>query len=206
MADQRLHRNWSKIYETVGDHPWSGTDLVEKFETEIERINPAPKNVLDVGCGEGDKSRWFAERGFMVTAIDISPAAIATARRLSADLPVQYHELDIADLSTLAIPKSSIGLVFDSGSSQFLPARKQADYFRTISEVLSPRGCLLYQALAPTGPGAPPWLQNLGITRARFAELNGERFKPVIPIDRPSRNLADVTVFGGLFVPLDRSN
>ena len=199
MADQRLHRNWSEIYETVSDHPWSGTDVVEKFWPDVESLNPQPRRVLDVGCGEGDKSRWFAEKGYEVIGIDFAPEAIATATKFSEGLAIEYHQLDIADLTALHLEPSSVGMVFDSGSSQFLPAEKQAVYFDCLATLLSDRGCLLYQALEATGPEAPSWLHTLGITRARFAELNDERFKPVVPIDRPSRNLVDVTIFGGLF-------
>jgi SAM-dependent methyltransferase len=39
--------------------------------------------LLEIGCGTGYFSRILAEKGFKVVGVDISPAMIATARRLS---------------------------------------------------------------------------------------------------------------------------
>src|SRR5437588_6229005 len=43
----------------------------------------APGRVLDVGCGEGADAIWLAQRGWTVTAIDISEVAICRAREAS---------------------------------------------------------------------------------------------------------------------------
>jgi 2-polyprenyl-3-methyl-5-hydroxy-6-metoxy-1,4-benzoquinol methylase len=40
--------------------------------------------VLDPGCGNGKSAVWLAEHGFEVIAIDLSPSAIAQARRRAA--------------------------------------------------------------------------------------------------------------------------
>jgi SAM-dependent methyltransferase len=37
-------------------------------------------HVLDAGCGTGDNALFLASRGFRVTAVDIAPTAIETAR------------------------------------------------------------------------------------------------------------------------------
>lgn len=42
-----------------------------------------PCSALDAGCGEGKSAVWLAARGFAVTGIDSSPAAIEQARRLA---------------------------------------------------------------------------------------------------------------------------
>lgn len=41
---------------------------------------------LDLGCGPGQVARYLANRGAMVEGIDLSPAMIATAKRLHPDL------------------------------------------------------------------------------------------------------------------------
>lgn len=49
--------------------------LYARFLTHL----PANARILDAGCGSGRDARAFAERGFMVTAFDASPAMAAVA-------------------------------------------------------------------------------------------------------------------------------
>ena len=51
----------------------------------LERFEPAGPRLLELGCGAGNMVPFLTGRGFSVTGVDISPAAIAWAdeRRLS---------------------------------------------------------------------------------------------------------------------------
>jgi SAM-dependent methyltransferase len=52
----------------------------------IERwwhLVPAAGRVLDVACGSGRHARWFAQRGFAVTAIDRDAAAVEPLRAIA---------------------------------------------------------------------------------------------------------------------------
>src|SRR5438128_703063 len=63
-------------------------------------------SVLDVGCGEGKNAAYLAQKGAIVTAIDLSPNAIRTARREWAEVSaVDWHCGDVRE--------------FDFGSSRF---------------------------------------------------------------------------------------
>lgn len=57
--------------------------------------------LLDVGCGSGYFSREMAGRGALVTAVDLSPAMLAHARRLEHESPlgIDYREGDAARLA-----------------------------------------------------------------------------------------------------------
>lgn len=61
------------------------------------------KRVLDVACGNGQLSRWMAERGASVVAVDISDKLIDLAK--SKGFPsvgsIEYHVVDAADESAL---------------------------------------------------------------------------------------------------------
>jgi SAM-dependent methyltransferase len=43
-------------------------------------LPPPPARVLDAGCGDGAVSAWLTGLGYRVTAIDVDPAAVASAR------------------------------------------------------------------------------------------------------------------------------
>jgi SAM-dependent methyltransferase len=55
---------------------------------------------LDAGCGAGAEAMWLAEQGWMVTAADISSAALATAQAHAAeaglDDRIEWVEADLA--------------------------------------------------------------------------------------------------------------
>lgn len=46
-------------------------------------LEPAPKRVLDLGCGTGWTSRFLAKAGYQVTGIDIAPEAVTIATQLA---------------------------------------------------------------------------------------------------------------------------
>ena len=56
---------------------WSGRPN-GRLVVEVGTLTPG--SALDVGCGEGADAMWLAQRGWTVTAIDISDVAIRRAR------------------------------------------------------------------------------------------------------------------------------
>jgi 2-polyprenyl-6-hydroxyphenyl methylase / 3-demethylubiquinone-9 3-methyltransferase len=66
--------------------------------------------VLDVGCGGGLLAESLAQRGAIVTAIDLSPAMIRTAQLHAAtsDLAIDYRVQDVTDLAAAAPGKYDV--------------------------------------------------------------------------------------------------
>ncbi|MBK7323039.1 MAG: AMP-binding protein [Candidatus Microthrix sp.] len=111
-----------------------------------------PGTALDLGCGEGGDALWLAERGWTVTAVDISQTALdrgaaqAAERGLSTSIVWQRHELGSS------FPTGEYDLV----SAQFLH-----------SQVALARAEILQQAMGAVAPGGtllivshaefPPW-------------------------------------------------
>jgi len=80
-------RRWEARY-TEGDAPVHGT--VNRWLAHqpavfrrFEQNSPAPQ-ALDIACGAGGTLLWLAQRGWRVTGVDISPAALALAQGLLA--------------------------------------------------------------------------------------------------------------------------
>src|SRR4051794_470853 len=53
---------------------------------EIARAAPG-KRVLEIGPGTGQATRPLAERGFVITGVEIGADMVTVARRVLADLP-----------------------------------------------------------------------------------------------------------------------
>ncbi len=68
---------------------------------------PPGAGVLDVGTGAGGHiGRFLADRGLVVTGIDLSPGAIEVARRLNPTM-----SFVVADFRSLPVPEASVDAV-----------------------------------------------------------------------------------------------
>src|SRR5664279_4414429 len=69
------------------DSRYRGTDLVwgatPNSWVEQETAGLAPGRAVDLACGEGRNSIWLAARGWQVTGVDFSAAALAKAETLA---------------------------------------------------------------------------------------------------------------------------
>lgn len=77
--------------------PWADLEPNE-FLTKWEKENPLVgdgRTALVVGCGLGDDAKFLADRGFKVTAFDISETAIEWAKKLHADSGIDFYVSDL---------------------------------------------------------------------------------------------------------------
>ena len=101
----------------------------------FDRMDFQGQKVLDVGCGSGALSCRLAKMGARVTAIDITEAAVALARR---NARAQGLDMDIArmDAEDMALPPASFDFVFSWGVLHHTDDIETA--FREVSRVLKP--------------------------------------------------------------------
>jgi SAM-dependent methyltransferase len=149
---------------------WSGNPNMQLLN-EVSELPPG--TALDVGCGEGADAIWLAERGWRVTAADISSVALARARavEVSADVARRIDWLH-ADLLAWAPPSASYDLV----SAQFmqLPKVPREFLFRRLASSVKPLGTLLIVGHDPSDlqtTAARPPMPDLFYTAADVATL-----------------------------------
>ncbi len=100
---------------------------------------PEGSTALDAGCGRGASGVWLAEQGWEVTGVDISEAAIESARTHSADRGVDVRWLHL-DLTTGAAPAPSYDLVC---SFHVHPVIPMAAFVARLGQLVAPGGALL---------------------------------------------------------------
>ncbi|MEH6641285.1 methyltransferase [Vreelandella glaciei] len=90
-ASDSAWQNIEALGLTLASHPGvfghgkvdEGTLLM--LESIEDSLPKKPLKVLDMGCGDGIVSAWLAQRGHLVTAVDISAFAIEACKRTLAE-------------------------------------------------------------------------------------------------------------------------
>jgi SAM-dependent methyltransferase len=111
-----------------------------------------------IGCGLGDDAEHVASLGFTTAAFDVSPTAVATARRRFPGSAVKYMTADL-----LSPPHSWTGafqLVVEVFTLQVLTGAARHTAFARTAQLVAPGGRLLVIAGARgehDDPGTMPW-------------------------------------------------
>jgi SAM-dependent methyltransferase len=131
---------WDERYGST-DALWSGQPNQRLVEIVADR---PPGTALDAGCGEGADAIWLADRGWQVTAVDVSQLALERAAQhaeaAGADVAARIT-WQHADLLSWAPAAAGFDLV----SSQYLhlpPALREVVY-RRFAAAVRPGGMLL---------------------------------------------------------------
>ena len=145
--------HWEGEY-SQGRVRWSG-NVNAATATVVSTLEPGP--VLELGSGEGGHAVWFAEQGWQVTAVDISPTATARGAEAAADRGVaESIEWVAHDLSAWETDKH-----FDLVTASFFHSNvelQRLEILRRSADRLRPGGhLLLVTHVFETADDIPPW-------------------------------------------------
>ena len=133
-SNETVRKQWNEAAGSFVQFVRSGKNYYAEYLNgpALKRIvgDVAGKRVLDIGCGEGFLSRYFAQAGADVTAVDISEALIEAAveEEQRHPLGVRYIAADAANLDMLGSES------FDVASCH-MALMDMADYEGVIGEV-----------------------------------------------------------------------
>jgi len=110
---------WDERYRT-GNLPWD-TQRHDKLLERVVTEHPVePCAALEIGAGTGTNAIWLAQRGFRVTALDISAVAINMAAEKASREGVSVEFLT-ADILADKIPGVPFGFAFGRGCFHSFP-------------------------------------------------------------------------------------
>ena len=160
MSAEDLER-WDERYRDASVPP---VGIPSSF-AGLEHHFPTVGRALDVACGAGAGSLWFARRGLQVLGIDVSSVAIDHAAELSAreDASPGTVEFLVHDTDD-GLPAGPFDLV-----ASHLFQNRRLD--QAMADVISPGGMLAIAALSEVG-GSP----------GRFRVTEGELEERVAPL------------------------
>jgi ubiquinone/menaquinone biosynthesis C-methylase UbiE len=133
-----MAREYDRWYKTPTGQ---NHDRVQKEDVRC-LLQPAPtgERLLDVGCGTGHWSSFFAELGYQVTGIDISAKMIEVARAAAPECSFR-----VADACQLPFSDASFDVVASMATMEFIP--DPANAIREIVRCAKPGGILLIGTL-----------------------------------------------------------
>jgi SAM-dependent methyltransferase len=127
---------WDRRYARA-DRVWSGRP---NGSLVAEVADLAAGRALDVGCGEGADAVWLAQRGWKVTALDVSQVALERGRVAASASDVEIEWLHAGVVDARLAPGS-----FDLVSVHYPALRRTpgGDAVRALLEAVAPGGTLL---------------------------------------------------------------
>ena len=169
---------WSARYRAAGADFLFGIEP-NHFLSRRAHLFALGHTALSVADGEGRNSVWLAEQGLKVTAVEISPVAVAKARKFAAGRNVAV-EFQLADLLAANWPPAELENRYDWVVGifiQFIGAEDRPRQLAALKRATRPGGRILLLGYTPKQleykTGGPSTLENLytaDILRLEFVD------------------------------------
>lgn len=140
----RDRASWIRHYAD-GDLPWDTGEEDVHLVAAIERHGIEAGKGLEIGCGTGTNAVFLAQRGFQVTAFDLSALAIEQARDRArqAGVSIDFQQADMLHLPDWS---ERFQFVFDRGVYHVLRRENVEAFLDALVKLIDDRG--LYLVLA----------------------------------------------------------
>ncbi|HVE98490.1 MAG TPA: class I SAM-dependent methyltransferase [Mycobacteriales bacterium] len=156
MSDNSPER-WDAAYADESDPPpW----VIEEPQPEVVALlerEPITGQLLDSGCGTGEHSLLAAERGAVVTGVDISRNAIDTARRKAAARGLAVEFAVASMLEPLPFDDGVFDTVLDSGVFHSFEGAEQRAYVDNLTRLTKRDGQLHLICFSEHQAGEGEW-------------------------------------------------
>lgn len=135
----------SKRYTEIANfykNDWRGEqspELQEKYNKFLTALGSAPQNILDVGCGTGKASNYFATEGYCVACLDISQGMLNECLNMD-----NQHKLKgvLSDMRNIPFEDKSFDGIWSMASVVHLSPEDRKTAMSEFSRVLNEEGLM----------------------------------------------------------------
>ncbi len=114
----------------------------------VKLMSPSrPVKLLDIGCGEGRNSLFFARNGYLVSAFDLSQAGVYKTIELGAKSGLAIDAF-YADINEYRL-SSEFDIVFGTGVLQYIPETLRSEIIGNYKEFTRIGGLNVFSVLIP---------------------------------------------------------
>lgn len=121
-----------------GEYYWGITPNDLAFEVLRAKYPTRPLRLLEIGCGEGRDSVFFAKNGYEVTAFDLTESGIEKAKRLA-----DVHQVEVnffrADMRQFRL-EEEFDVIYSSGVFHIIPQELRKEIFQNYKVHTAPGG------------------------------------------------------------------
>jgi SAM-dependent methyltransferase len=186
-------------YDKPFSHPDCSKNLVD-LGIIMALLPPPPARLLDLGCGTGWTSAFFARRGYRVTGQDIAPDMIQFAERNRSRYEAKNLDFVVSDYESLAFEEPFDCAMFYDSLHHAVDERAA---LQSVFRALRPGGMLITHEPGTGHSGSPDSIQAMqqfGVTekdmppfhiRDLCLEIGFSRFEFLL-----DPNLAVIAVYG----------
>lgn len=168
----RHEKGWDRIYHRYGPEslPWELRRPRNILVELVESGQVIPSRALDLCCGAGTNPTYLAEKGFDVTALDISDKAVEYSRKHAQEARVQI-DLVVGDFLYLPFRSKEFDFIFDFGCFHHVEVENRITFIKGVSRVLKSNSkyclvCFSYR-------NGPAWNH---FRKEQIVNLFGDRF------------------------------
>lgn len=130
--------NWNTKHIKYSTTDWIDTPTI--FAQQAISHFPSLGKILDLGCGQGQDSRYFAEHGYSVLDTDFSDQAITFAQQKNIFSNLDFKVLDVTD--PLPFEDKTFDIVYSHLALHYFDKQKTKEVFEEITRILKDGGIL----------------------------------------------------------------
>lgn len=170
------------VYDQTFTHTVIGKlqrNIVYTHLTDCLNSNPV-NHILEINCGTGEDAIWLSEKGYQVTATDLSEQMISVARQKDPDGKITFRQADINTL-TAVFPDTNFDVIFsDFGGLNCLSETELEAFLLNSGQLLSNNGQLLLVIM----PKHTIWEQVYFLAKGKWREIfRRKQQKVIVTID-----------------------